>query len=166
MIEPVPAVRALGLDLGERRIGVAISDSGGVLALPLCTIERSRDEAADHRQIERLVTERGVKVVVVGLPLSLSGRAGPAAATVKSESLSLRARLAPSGVDVVTHDERLSTAEADRALSSAGKSREEPPKGGGRDRRNGDPSVVARHKTPRGHAGPWLTTRAGRTLRN
>ncbi|MGO9341471.1 MAG: Holliday junction resolvase RuvX [Acidimicrobiales bacterium] len=118
----MPAVRALGLDLGERRIGVAISDSGGVLALPLCTIERSRDEAADHRQIERLVTERGVKVVVVGLPLSLSGRAGPAAATVKSESLSLRARLAPSGVDVVTHDERLSTAEADRALSSAGKS--------------------------------------------
>ena len=62
-------VRALGLDLGERRIGVAISDSDGLLALPLCTIERSKDRSADHAEIERIVKERGVSVVVVGLPL-------------------------------------------------------------------------------------------------
>ena len=79
MSRRVPHLRALGLDLGERRIGVAISDSGGVLALPLCTIERSGDTGADHAEIERIVDERGVKVVVVGLPLALSGRMGPAA---------------------------------------------------------------------------------------
>jgi putative holliday junction resolvase len=120
VIEPVPAVRALGLDLGERRIGVAISDSRGVLALPLCTIERTGDEQADHLQIERIVEEREVKVVVVGLPLSLSGRTGAAAAAAKKESSSLHDRLVPKGVDVVTHDERLSTAEAHKVLSSAG----------------------------------------------
>jgi putative Holliday junction resolvase len=113
-------VRALGLDLGERRIGVAISDSDGLLALPLCTIERSGDKATDHAEIERIVKERGVSVVVVGLPLALSGKMGPAAVAARSESQVLSGELGPSGVDVVTHDERLTTVEADRALSSAG----------------------------------------------
>jgi putative Holliday junction resolvase len=115
------AIRALGLDLGERRIGVAISDSAGVLALPLCTIERSGDLGTDHAEIERIVKERGVNVVVVGLPLSLSGRMGPAAVAAKTESQVLSGELGASGVDVVTHDERLTTVEADRVLSSAGK---------------------------------------------
>ncbi len=115
-------VRALGLDLGERRIGVAISDSEGLLALPLCTIDRSRDTSADHGEIERIVMERDVGVVVVGLPLALNGRMGPAAIAARAESEVLSGRLGRSGVVVVTHDERLTTVEADRALSSAGKS--------------------------------------------
>jgi putative Holliday junction resolvase len=114
-------VRALGLDLGERRIGVAISDSDGLLALPLCTIERSGDTSSDHAEIVRIVQERGVSVVVVGLPLALSGHMGPAAVAARDESRVLSGELGPSGVDVVTHDERLTTVEADRALSAAGK---------------------------------------------
>lgn len=100
---------------------MAISDSGGVLALPLCTIERSGEQGADHAKIERIVMDRGVSVVVVGLPLALSGRMGAAATAAKSESELLSLRLGRSGVDVVTQDERLTTAEAERVLSSAGK---------------------------------------------
>jgi putative holliday junction resolvase len=113
--------RALGLDLGERRIGVAISDSAGVLALPLCTIERTGDHKADHAEVIRLVDELGVGVVVVGLPRSLDGRIGPAARAIRTESEALTGELAPTGVNVVTHDERFTTVEADRALRSAGK---------------------------------------------
>jgi putative Holliday junction resolvase len=113
--------RALGLDLGERRIGVAISDSAGLLALPLCTIERTGDRGSDHAEVLRLVGEHGVGVVVVGLPMSLDGRIGPAARAVQSESETLSGELGPSGVDVVTHDERFTTIEADRALKATGK---------------------------------------------
>ena len=118
---PAPSARALGLDLGGRRIGVAICDSGGVLALPLCTIERSGDEEADHAAIEQIVVDRGVNVVVVGLPLALSGQMGSAAVAVAKESRALSERLGRSGVEVLTQDERLTTVEADRVLSQAGK---------------------------------------------
>ncbi len=122
MSQSVGPQRVLGLDLGERRIGVAISDSGGVLALPLCTIERSTDRGADHAEIARIVKERSVRVVVVGLPLSMSGKMGPAAVAAKTESQTLSDELAPSGVTVVTHDERFTTVEADRVLAATGKS--------------------------------------------
>jgi putative Holliday junction resolvase len=92
-----------------------------MLALPLCTIERSGDMQADHAEIENIALERGVSVVVVGLPLALSGHMGPAAVAAADESRALSERLGRSGVDVVTQDERLTTVEADRALSSAGK---------------------------------------------
>jgi putative Holliday junction resolvase len=113
--------RALGLDLGERRIGVAISDSAGVLALPLCTIERTGDHISDHAEVVRLVGEHGVGVVVVGLPKSLDGGIGPAARAAQKESEDLSGELGPAGVDVVTHDERFTTVEADRALKASGK---------------------------------------------
>jgi putative Holliday junction resolvase len=113
--------RALGLDLGERRIGVAVSDSGGVLALPVCTIERSGDERADRAEVVRLVDELGVGVVVVGLPVSLDGSIGPAARRVIDESEVISGELSAAGVEVVTHDERFTTVEAQKALSAAGK---------------------------------------------
>lgn len=113
--------RGLGLDLGERRIGVAISDSAGVLALPLCTIERTGDRTSDHAEVAKLVGEHGVGIVVVGLPKSLDGRIGPAARAAQEESDDLSGELGPSGVDVVTHDERFTTVEADRALKASGK---------------------------------------------
>jgi putative Holliday junction resolvase len=109
--------RALGLDLGERRIGVALCDSGGVLATPYEVVMRSGDRARDHARIAALVEEAGAEVVVVGLPLSLDGSKGPAALGVEAEVAELRDHL---GVRVELWDERLSTVEATRRLRSAG----------------------------------------------
>jgi putative Holliday junction resolvase len=110
-------LRALGIDLGSRRIGVAVSDAGGVLASPRTTVERSGDPALDHRRIASLVAEEEVGVVVVGLPRSLDGSAGPAAETVLAEVDRLAAVLA---VPVVTHDERFTTVTAHEQLRAAG----------------------------------------------
>jgi putative holliday junction resolvase len=110
-------VRALALDLGSKRIGVAVSDAGGVLATPRTTVERSRDRARDHRRIADLVAEEEAGTVVVGLPLSLDGKTGPAAEAVLAEVAELAAVLA---VPVVTHDERLTTVTAHDQLRAAG----------------------------------------------
>ena len=72
-------MRVVGVDLGERRIGVAVSDGTGTLASPRCTIERSGDAAADRAALAAVVEEVEARRVVVGLPLSLNGRRGPAA---------------------------------------------------------------------------------------
>jgi len=109
--------RALGLDLGARRIGVALCDSAGTLATPYEVVQRSGDRQRDHRRIAELVDEAGAEVVVVGLPLSLDGSAGPAAQGVEAEAAELREHLL---VPVELWDERLSTVEATRRLQSAG----------------------------------------------
>ena len=106
-------VRALGLDLGERRIGVAVSDAGGVLATPYETVPRMGDRPREHRRLAELVAETGAEVVVVGLPLSLDGSAGPAARHVRREVTALQRAL---DVPVETYDERLTTVTADRSL--------------------------------------------------
>ena len=111
------AARALGIDLGERRIGVAVSDGEGRLATPLTVIERSGSAKGDHRQIAELVAEYEAEVVVVGLPLSLDGTAGVAARGAESEAEQLKAAL---DVPVLTHDERLTTVIAERALAESG----------------------------------------------
>ena len=109
--------RALGLDIGTRRIGVALSDSAGTLATPYEVVTRSGDRERDHRRIAALAEEAGADVVVVGLPLSLDGSVGPAARTVLDEVDELRAHL---GLPVVVWDERLSTVEAERSLRAVG----------------------------------------------
>jgi len=109
--------RALGLDLGTRRIGVALSDSAGTVATPYDVVTRSVDRMRDHARIAEMVDEAGVEVVVVGLPLSLDGSIGPAARAILDETDELRARLL---VGVVTWDERLSTVEAQQRLRAAG----------------------------------------------
>lgn len=109
--------RAIALDIGTRRIGVALSDSAGTVATPYEVVTRSGSRARDHRRIGELVDEAGADVVVVGLPLSLDGSLGPAARTVLTEVDELRATLS---VDVVTWDERLSTVEAERSLRVMG----------------------------------------------
>jgi putative Holliday junction resolvase len=105
--------RAVALDIGTRRIGVALSDSAGTVATPYEVVTRSGDRSRDHRRIAALVEEAGAGIVVVGLPLSLDGSTGPAAQTILAEVDELRAALP---VDVVTWDERLSTVEAERSL--------------------------------------------------
>ncbi len=109
--------RSLGLDLGERRIGVALCDSGGLLATPYEVVPRSGDRLRDHRRIAELVDEAGAVRVVVGLPTSLGGDAGPAALAVLAEIEQLRVALS---VPVCTHDERLTTVTAQRSLRQAG----------------------------------------------
>lgn len=108
--------RALGLDLGDRRIGVALSDSAGTVATPYEMVPRSGSRARDHARLAELVGETEAEVVVVGLPLSLDGTKGPAALKVEAEVAELRDRLP---VPVELWDERLSTVEARRRLQSA-----------------------------------------------
>ncbi len=113
--------RVAALDLGARRIGVAYSDSGRTLASPWGTIERSGDAGRDRTAVIDAVREVEAQTVVVGLPLSLSGKTGPAAQAALDEAAALRALLEPLGVTVETADERFTTVEAERSLRAAGK---------------------------------------------
>ena len=106
-------VRALGVDLGTRRVGLALSDSEGRIATPLEVLERTGSEAQDHAAIAAVAAEREVAVVVVGLPISLDGSMGPAARAARAEIGRLSAAV---GVPVETCDERFSTAAAGRHL--------------------------------------------------
>jgi putative Holliday junction resolvase len=110
-------VRAVGLDLGSKRIGVAVSDATGTLASPHEVIERSGDHARDHRRLVALAEELGAERIVVGLPLSLDGSTGPAAAAVLEE---VKALAATTSIPVETYDERLTTVSAERALREQG----------------------------------------------
>jgi putative Holliday junction resolvase len=107
--------RVLGLDLGDVRIGVAISDERRRLAVPLGTVHTGAP--ADLKAIASLVRDQGVMLVVVGHPLLLSGEAGGRARHAEAFADALRGFL---GIEVVLHDERLTTVEADRALRAAG----------------------------------------------
>lgn len=107
--------RVLGLDLGTARIGVAVSDPDGTVASPIEVLARCGDRARDHRRIADLVAEWEAERVVVGLPVSLDGTLGPAARTAAAEADELASVV---GVPVETHDERLTTVTADRALST------------------------------------------------
>ena len=114
----IPAGRVVGVDLGSRRIGLAVSDSGQSVATPVTTITRSGDLQADHEALAAVVHDYGAVGVVVGLPVSLSGSSGPAAEAVNQEVASLRERLV---VDVETVDERFTTSVASAGLRSAGR---------------------------------------------
>ncbi len=116
------ATRALGVDLGERRIGLALSDPSRTVASPHEVLLRSGDPAVDRRGIVEIAREVGANVIVVGLPLSLSGRTGPAARAALAEVEVLRA--AAGDIEVVVHDERLTTVTAERALGEARMRRE------------------------------------------
>ncbi len=107
----------LGVDLGSKRIGIAVTDPTGTIASPLDVIERGRDEDRDHRRVVDLVVSTGAERIVVGLPLSLDGSIGPAAAAALAEA----DRLAGvAGVPVETYDERFTTVSAERVLSEQG----------------------------------------------
>jgi putative Holliday junction resolvase len=104
------------VDLGARRIGLALSDPGGVLASPAGVIIRAGDRTQDHRALARRVAETGVGAVVVGLPLSLSGAKGPAARAVEAEMDQIRRVV---GVPVHAQDERFTSISATQALRVA-----------------------------------------------
>jgi putative Holliday junction resolvase len=110
-------VRALGLDLGSKRIGVAVSDRSGTIASPLTVLQRSGSRRTDHERIAALVREEEAEVVVVGMPRSLSGAQGPAARAATAEIAALASVV---DVPVETSDERFTTVTANRALAESG----------------------------------------------
>ena len=110
-------MRALGLDLGTHRVGVAVCGSDTRVAVPLTTLNRTGKRGDFVGDVAKLVEDREAEIVVVGLPLLLSGRAGKAVSAVRSEIRQLRRTLA---VPVVVWDERLTTRSAERRLSDRG----------------------------------------------
>ena len=112
-------MRVLGLDVGERRIGVALSDPLGLTAQRLTVIERSGDRAAVDA-VCALIAKHQVAAVVVGLPLTMRGTHGPQAQRVTSFAQALR-RQTPVPVQMV--DERLTTVQGERTLLATDTSR-------------------------------------------
>jgi putative Holliday junction resolvase len=112
------AGRALGVDLGSRRIGLALTDPTRTVASPHSVLMRTGRSDADLRAIVGAAREAGATTIVVGLPLSLSGRTGPAARAVLAEVEALRDVAGPD-IPVVVHDERLTTVTAEAALAEA-----------------------------------------------
>lgn len=109
-------MRVLGLDIGEKRIGVAVSDPGGLIASPLAVID-ARQTLGDGMPLRRILEDYEVDAVVVGLPLSLDGSEGPQAKRVRDVVARL-ARFLPC--EVIYVDERLSSTEAHRRMGEAG----------------------------------------------
>ena len=110
-------MRAIGIDLGEKRIGVAISDSSGNLATPYEVVLRTGDRAQEHRQIRAIVEEVEAEIVVVGLPLSLDGSEGKAAKAAREEAKAIGQIVS---LPLEMHDERFTTVEAERLLKEQG----------------------------------------------
>lgn len=107
----------LALDLGAKRIGVAVCDGDGRVATPVTTVHRHRDRPRLHRELADLVAEWEAEMVLLGLPIDLDGEIGPAAAAVLTERDEL-AEVLPVPIEV--HDERFTTKIADRALRERG----------------------------------------------
>jgi putative Holliday junction resolvase len=114
-------VRALGLDIGSKTIGIAVSDEAGIAAHPRTVLARAgtvADVAAVLAELERT----GAVAVIVGIPYELSGAEGPRARRVRVFVDALRAAL-PGGVELHEQDERFTTAQAERVLIDADVSR-------------------------------------------
>ncbi len=105
----------MGLDIGERRIGVAISDPDGKVATPLTVLDGPL--SACTGAMDHIFEDYEIGLVVLGLPLGMSGQEGPQAARVRAEGEALADRLP---VRVVYHDERLSSAQAERVMAQSG----------------------------------------------
>ncbi len=111
----VHITRSLGLDMGDKRIGVALSDPNGILASPFTIINR-RDETADVEAITDIINQKQVKQVIVGLPRSMDGSLGKQAEKVKAFTQKLCSH---TGVPVEFRDERLTTVSAKRLMRAA-----------------------------------------------
>jgi putative Holliday junction resolvase len=109
-------MRMLGLDIGDRRIGVALSDPEGILASPLTVINR-RDESFDIEAIKDIINRQQVGQVIVGLPLSLDGSLGQQAEKVKDFVRKLSEQVE---IPVEYRDERLTTVFAERLAQASG----------------------------------------------
>ena len=100
--------RVLGLDVGDRRIGLALSDPGGVLASPLTIVEHTT-ESQDIEAILKIAQERGAKRIIVGLPRLMNGDIGPQAQKVQAFAEAMRLH---ANIPIEYRDERLTTVTA------------------------------------------------------
>ena len=112
-------MRILGIDYGRRRLGIAISDEGGILASPLPAYER-RGKKEDLTFLSNLASERKAGRIVLGLPLNMDGSSGEMAGEVAAFVEALHKE---GGLPVLTFDERLTSVEAERVLVQANLSR-------------------------------------------
>lgn len=113
----------LGVDVGQVRIGVAVSDPDGILATPLVTVRRDAGATGDTvpsdiAELARLVASHEAVEVIVGLPVNLAGRDGPAAVQARAYAARLAEAITPVRTTLV--DERMSTVVASRRLSERG----------------------------------------------
>ena len=108
--------KILALDVGERRVGLAISDPTGLLASPFGFVERGPDDISD---IARIAEDNEVVEIVVGLPITMSGESGAQAGRVRAFIRDLRR---VTDIPITTLDERLSTVQAERMLRDSGRS--------------------------------------------
>lgn len=113
----------MGIDLGMKRVGVAVSDDQRRVATAHTVLERTGDDDGDRVRLASVVADLGAGEVVVGLPLSLDGTPGPAARWAAAEAHALSRVL---DVPLHLHDERLSTVTASRRPGSAGPRRRRP----------------------------------------
>jgi putative Holliday junction resolvase len=107
-------MRVIGIDFGERHIGLATADDRVPVAVPLATVDAGGDPVA---RIEEAVREQGAEVIVFGLPLSMSGAEGPQAQRVREIAGLLAERIA---IPIDFQDERLTSAQAERTASGKG----------------------------------------------
>jgi putative Holliday junction resolvase len=107
--------RALGIDFGERRIGIAIADGPGAGARPLTTLRRGRHVEIDANALLALIQTNEIDELVVGLPIDAAGHEGPQAALTRTWVEDIRARLGEH-VTITLHDERLSSHVAETRL--------------------------------------------------
>ena len=117
---PIP--RYLALDVGSKRIGIAVSDELGLTAQPVLTLERRRNPREDLRSIGRLCRRFGVSGIVVGNPLTLEGEVSPQAVRIQAFAAGLGEL---TGLPIQLWDERLTTHEAHQLLYEAGHARQQ-----------------------------------------
>ena len=110
-------VRALGIDPGSKRIGLAVSDRSGTIASPFLVLQRSRSRQHDDNEIARIVREEEIDVVVVGLPVNMDGSHGPSAKAAIADARRLATVV---DVPIELHDERRTTVTAEQSMRAAG----------------------------------------------
>jgi putative Holliday junction resolvase len=110
-------MRALGIDWGERRVGVALSDSAGTLATPYETIEHSSDEEFVAAKLREIIGENGVEILVFGLPQNMTGTESPGSSTMRSRAARMSELL---GIPAELIDERLTSVSAHQSLRASG----------------------------------------------
>lgn len=113
-------MRVMGLDIGDKTIGVAVSDELEISANPISVIRRTQNLKKDIGEIRRIVEEYEVELIVAGMPLMLDGTVGIQAQKVEEFVDALRRRIR---IPIVVSDERLSTAEVERMLIASDQSR-------------------------------------------
>jgi putative Holliday junction resolvase len=110
-------VRALGIDPGSKRIGLAVSDLSGTIASPLMVLQRSKSRQHDLHELARIARDEEAEVIVIGLPLNMDGSQGKAAKAAIAEGRRLATLV---DVPIEMHDERLTTVTAERSMLDAG----------------------------------------------